>query len=76
MVVFEVAARFTFTSQQTHEQYPVIKLDPVEHARHIWVDEAEVRAGRCGDIVLELTDPEWNDIMLRAFELHKAGSHC
>lgn len=74
MVVFEVAARFTFTGPQMQNQYPVIKLDPAEHVRHLWADEDEVRAGRCGDVVLELTDPDLKDIMLRAFALHKQDS--
>lgn len=53
--------------------FPLVKVAPGEHVRYLWCTEDEVRAGRCGDVELDLTDPAWTGIMLRAFELHRSG---
>lgn len=58
------------------EVYPVVRLDPAEHVEHLWVTEDEVRTGWCGGVELVFTDPAWGDIMLRAFELHRAECGC
>lgn len=55
---------------------PLVRLDPKEHVAHLWVSEAEVRAGRSGEVELVLTDPDWRRMLLRAFELHREGCGC
>lgn len=55
---------------------PAVRLDPEEHVAHLWVSEAEVRAGRCGEVELVLTDPDWRRVLLRAFELHRGDCWC
>lgn len=62
--------------QQSAGRDPVVRLDPEEHVAHLWVSEAEMRAGRGGGVELVLTDPDWRRLLLRAFELHREGCGC
>lgn len=54
--------------------YPVVRLDPAEHVDYRWVTAEDVKEGKCGEIVLEYTDPAWQQLLLRALELHALES--
>lgn len=86
MVIFEVEVGFEFYNveelvegegegkkEELRRKLPKVELEPDEHVRYLWCTEEEVRAGRCGDVELEFTDPDWRRIMLKAFELHRSG---
>ncbi|KAF5679458.1 nudix domain-containing protein [Fusarium heterosporum] len=45
-----------------------VKLDPDEHQCFVWASEAEVRAGKVGDIDLDFTRDEVERTVLQAFE--------
>lgn len=50
---------------------PRIKLAPEEHVQYLWCSEEEIRAGRCGNVELEFTHPDWTGIILGAFDSHR-----
>lgn len=52
---------------------PEVRLDPAEHVRYLWVTVGDLRADRCGEVVLDYADPEWKVLLLRAFEVHAGG---
>ncbi|KAM0347386.1 hypothetical protein ACHAPU_004906 [Fusarium lateritium] len=47
---------------------PDVKLDPDEHQCFVWASEAEVRAGKVGDMGLDFTRGEVERTVLQAFE--------
>jgi 8-oxo-dGTP pyrophosphatase MutT (NUDIX family) len=48
-----------------------VKLNPDEHQRFVWANEAEVRSKKAGDIDLEFTTADLEATVLRAFELRR-----
>lgn len=73
MVIFEVEVDFEGGMGLGEGLLPKIKLEPDEHVRYLWCTEDEIRAGRCGDVELEFTHPDWRGIIVRAFKLHRDG---
>lgn len=61
--------RFTFAVRVLSENGSALtaKLDPKEHQAHVWATEAEVKAGRTGDIQLEFVRDEVKQTVLSAF---------
>ena len=61
--------RFTFAIHVSSENRSALtaKLDPKEHQAHVWATEAEVKAGRTGDVQLEFTRDYVRDTVLSAF---------
>lgn len=61
--------RFTFAVHVSSDNgsIPNVKLDPKEHQAHVWASEAEVKAGRTGDVQLEFTRAYVKDTVLSAF---------
>ncbi|KAI1338187.1 NUDIX hydrolase domain-like protein [Xylariaceae sp. FL0016] len=51
-------------------QYEV-KLDPNEHEAFVWASEEEVRAKKCGEVVLEFTSPSHEQTIYNAFDTRK-----
>jgi 8-oxo-dGTP pyrophosphatase MutT (NUDIX family) len=51
---------------------PSIALDLNEHSAYVWATEEECRAGRRGDVVLNITTKEQKKAILEGFEQRKA----
>lgn len=62
--------KFDFVVQvkkDTEGRFPQAKLNPEEHQRFLWASEDEVRAGRAGDVRLDLAAKELELTVLLAF---------
>lgn len=61
--------RFTFAVNVSSENESALtaELDPKEHQAHVWATEAEVKAGRTGEVQLEFTQDHVKDTVLSAF---------
>lgn len=71
--VFEVGIEVEVGEEGDEGGWPLVKLDVEEHVAYLWVSVEEVEEGRCGEVELEYADPEWRELLLRAFELHRVG---
>lgn len=48
-----------------------VKIDPDEHQAFVWATEEEVRAGKVGDLILDITTPGQLNAVLEGFDARK-----
>lgn len=64
----KTVSKFTFIAEVESEE---VKLDPEEHQKHVWATEEEVKRHRVGDVVIDFTHSNQEDVVLQAFEVQR-----